>query len=636
MNKFSSLFIFLFFYISVKAQLPNYSVGLIPENLIQNANTVIRLSDRAIIISNQKSMKIVAKTVTTVLNETGMKSLYLSEYYNKSTKISKIEAKVYNANGLEIKTLKRRDFKDVSVADGFSVFNDSRMLYLDYTPTVYPFTVEYEVEMETSNTAFVYPWFPVTRDYESIENSKYSISAPLDLGLRYKENNFKPGQAIQKNETSNNITYSIQNVEAIRPEEYAPDFLKTQPYVRFALNKFHLEGVNGEAENWAEFGKWYYDTLLKETDELPVETVAKIKNLVGSETNPIAISKIVYDYVQQKTRYVSVQVGIGGWKPMLAKDVDRLGYGDCKALTNYTRTLLQAVNVPSYYTVVYSGSDKQTNIIEDFASVQGNHVILAVPYNNEFYWLECTSQTLPFAFQGDFTDGRKVLLVKPEGGQIVTTKTFTENESKRFSVGDFILNDKGAIKGVIKINSTGIEYDYKHGTERLSHENKVKYYKSYYNNINNLKVEKVNTVNNKDKIVFDEEIEISAEGYASKTGDRLIIPVNLLNPMIFVPKKYKNRDKPFEVLRGRTLVEECYLTIPTGYSVETLPEGISFETKYGSYSSQISFNNKNQLVFKKTYIIKKGFYEKENFEEFRSFLEKVSRNDNAKAIIKLN
>ncbi len=55
--------------------------------------------------------------------------------------------------------------------------------------------------------------------------------------------------------------------------------------------------------------------------------------------------------MQDKTRYISVQIGIGGWKPMLADDVNKLGYGDCKGLTNYTKALLEAVDVPSYYTL---------------------------------------------------------------------------------------------------------------------------------------------------------------------------------------------------------------------------------------------------------------------------------------------
>src|SRR3546814_20146460 len=46
----------------------------------------------------------------------------------------------------------------------------------------------------------------------------------------------------------------------------------------------------------------------------------------------------IYHYMQQKNRYVSIQVGIGGLQPMFAEEVDRLSYGDCKGLANYTRS----------------------------------------------------------------------------------------------------------------------------------------------------------------------------------------------------------------------------------------------------------------------------------------------------------
>ena len=95
-----------------------------------------------------------------------------------------------------------------------------------------------------------------------------------------------------------------------------------------------------------------FDKILSGTDELPEETKVKIKNLVGNEKDPIKKAKIVYKYVQEKSRYVSIQVGIGGWKPMLANDVDRLGYGDCKALIKLYKSFLNAVDVPSYYTII--------------------------------------------------------------------------------------------------------------------------------------------------------------------------------------------------------------------------------------------------------------------------------------------
>ena len=139
-------------------------------------------------------------------------------------------------------------------------------------------------------------------------------------------------------------------------------------------------------------GKWFYDEILYGTTDLPEETKIKIKNLVGNEKDPLKIAEIVYKYMQEKTRYVSIQEGIGGWKPMLAKDVDKLGYGDCKALTNYTRALLDAVGVVSYYTRLYGETDKK-EIYADIVSFQSNHVILAIPDKSNYVWLECTNQT---------------------------------------------------------------------------------------------------------------------------------------------------------------------------------------------------------------------------------------------------
>ena len=609
-----------------------YSILTIPDSLKQNANAVLRNSEMNISIPTQNTMTIKSKVITTVLNELGLKNLDLYENYDKNRKIVKIEAIVYDSFGKELKTFKKKDFRDVSVADGISVFNDNRALYIDYTPVNYPFTVVFETEIETSNTAFIPAWSPIDNFLVSTQKTSLTITFSPDLNLKTKEINFSKNYTIEKNATSNSVSYSAKNVLAKKREELTPSFTTVFPIVYFALEKFQLENVSGSASNWKEFGKWYYNSLLSDTEEIPEVTQQKIKSLIGNEKNPIEIAKIIYTFVQEKTRYVSVQVGIGGWKPMLAKDVDKLGYGDCKALTNYTRSLLKMVDIPSYYTVVWAGNERR-NIHEDIASIQGNHVILALPFENKLYWLECTSQIQPFGFQGDFTDDRNVLIIKPDGGEIVSTKTFSEVENIKIIKGSYAISPEGNLSGKLNIVSKGLQYDNEFGKERLSREEQIKRYKEEFDNINNLSIKKINFSNDKNNVLFTEDLEIQAEGYAQNTGGKLMFALNAFDQNSYVPKKYKTREFPFEIERGYSNEDEIEITLPEGFSIEAKPNNNEIATEFGSYKIEFITAENNKIICKRKLTIKKGFFESSKYENYRKFRETIARTDNSKILI---
>jgi len=626
-------YIFLLFSFFVSAQKLEYSILTIPDSLKQNANAVVRLNHLNISIASQKSMTFKTTRVVTILNELGLRNLDAAEHYDKNTRVNKIEATVYDSFGKEVKTYRRKDFKDTSIADGFSIFNDSRALYLDYTPTSYPFTMVFVSETETSNTAFVPSWNPVDSYLLSTEKSLLDITFKPDLHLKTKEINFGPQYAIQKQETPGSISYSIKNLTAKKREELSPGFNEIFPTVYFALENFSLENVEGKATDWTEFGKWYYSALLSDTEEIPEETQLKIKQLIGNEKNPEEIAKIIYKYVQEKTRYVSIQVGIGGWKPMLAKEVDKLGYGDCKALTNYTRSLLKSVGVNSYYTVVYAGADDIKDLQSDFASIQGNHVILTLPTDKGLVWLECTSQIQPFGFQGDFTDDRNVLLIKPEGGEIVKTKTFTEADNLRTIQGAYQITQEGDFTGKVKMVSKGLQYDNYFKRERDSREEQIKTYKEEFSNINNLTINKINLNNNTKAIEFTEDLELKAEGYAQNSGGKLLFALNAFDQSYYVPKKHRIREFSFEVARGYTNESEIEITLPEGYVVEAKPDGIVLDSEFGNYKIEFKAIGANKVLCKRKLIIKKGLYDKTKYENYRKFREAVARNDNSKIVI---
>lgn len=610
------------------AQKTTYTIAEIPANLTENANAVVRSEKIDVNISSRRNMTIKTHRVVSVLNELGLRHIDAAEFRD----VRLIDATVYDARGNEIKRLRRKDFKEIPYSAG-SIITDNIATYLEYTPTQYPFTIVYESTITDSNTAFLPQWLPLGRANVGIENSTFTVTCPDALGLKFIESNFAD-YSIIKNTVTDGVSFSAINLPAFRNEQSAPDIESFMPHVKFAIESFHLEGVDGDVVNWENFSSWTYNNLIAGTSDLSDDTKERVKALVGEEKDPIEKAKIIYQYVQNKTRYVSIQVGIGGWRPMKAKDVDRLGYGDCKALTNYTRALLDVVDVPSYYAIIYGGGNKK-DMNPEFVSMQGNHIILAIPNGDDIIWLECTSQIQPFGFLGDFTDDRLALLVKPAGGTLVRTSKYTGNDNSQISKGSYKLDGSGGISANIDIRSRGIQYDNKQGLPGKSVEELHLYYKDYFK-VGNLKLASTKLENDKTQPELIESIAMNAPGYANVISNRLMFAVNAFNQYSNVPIRYKNRIAPVEIQRGFYDNDEITIELPAGYSVEAIPSNVSISEKYGQYSAEFTLINPSKMLYKRSLLINEGKYNPSEYEDYRKFAEQIARAENSKMVLVKN
>lgn len=629
-----ALLFFLFTLIS-SAQKSDYAITKIADSLKENANAVVRLNQIDITIASQRSMNVKTLRIVTVLNEKGSNAIDAVEGYSKNSSVKSIEAIVYDGLGNEIKKIKRKDFKDQSSTEGGVLISDNRYLYLDYTPISYPYTIVYNSEMETSTTAFIPSWMPITEYYTSVEKNTLNVKYLSSLGFRKKEYQFSNFNIKKTIDSDTQLSYVASNILAQKSEDYSPAFSDLYPKVMMGLEFFNLEGVDGNAKTWKEFGKWWSDKILVGTDQISEETKSKMKILVGNEQDPIKKAKLIYAYLQKKSRYVAIAEGIGGWKPMLASDVDRLGYGDCKALTNYTKVLLKSVGVESYYTKLY-GDHYKRDIQSDFVSQQGNHIILAIPNGDNYTWLECTSQDDPFGYQGTFTDDRDVLVVKPEGGVIVRTKIYEDKGNTQMDKGAYSIDENGNFSGLVTIISEGSQYSSKSRIETLQPNEKETHYKEYWDNINNLKLSKITFTNDKENVRFTEDVQISAVNYAAISANKMIFAVDAFNKNDGNVKRIRNRKNPFQIQRGYLDTDEIEINLPAGFSIEFLPSNFELKGKFGEYKTEIFKKENNKLTYKRSMFVNKGKYSNKEYDEYRAFIEQISRNDNAKIILTKN
>lgn len=609
----------------------DYKVNEIPLKLKIKSNAVVRYDKTSIVINDFDDMSVTTKRIVTVFNEYGNRHQNAYEGYDPNTKIKKMEARIFNESGEEVKKFKLRDFSDESAVSGGTLYSDSRVKYLNYTPVKYPYTIEYLSEVQMKSTAFVPQWRPIDDYYVSVENSEYEIINNTDIKIRTKSVNFEAYNIQKLSETH----VKASNLYGIKYEAYNPGISNIIPMLKSALTTFNMEGVKGENNNWTDFGKWMYNKLISGTGIIPQSAIEEVKALTANTTDNLEKAKLVYQYMQDKTRYISVQVGIGGWKPMDAMDVDKLGYSDCKGLTNYTKALLEAVGVPSYYTVVW-GDREIKSIDKEFSLTEGNHVILCVPNNDENVFLECTSQTNPFGFTAGFTDDRDVLLVKPEGGEIVHTRVYAAEDSQQITKAEVDLTASGGLSAKIEITTTGYQYGLHEDVVNKSLRDQKMNYKEYWGNINNLELLTINVDNNKDDVILKETVELEAPNYASKSGNRLIIMPNMFNRITNIPPRYEQRNLDFKLQRAYKDKDEFIINLPDNIVVEAMTEGEEIESKYGIYKYKLEQLEGNKLKYSRELIMNKGDYDKEDYNAFRDFKKRIVKLDKTKIVLKLN
>lgn len=625
MNILLTVILLNFSYISF-AQLTQYKISDIPDSLKKHADAVIRFKQEDIVIKSINSANIKIKQAITILKKSGENYSYIVAPYDKLRKIISLKGRYYDKDGKLLKTVKKKDINDISSYSG--LFSDNRIKYVEKPALNPPYTVEYEIETAYNSIMNIVDWMPVNHYNLSLEKTVLNVSSPLNYQYRIKEKNFNGKFSVEGNKK----TWILENIKPVLYEPYNNSISNLVPAVYLAPNGFSVEGFVGNMETWQNFGKWIM-LLNDKRDALPEETVSEIQNLIKDLPDDKAKAKAIYNFMQNKTRYVSIQLGIGGWQPFEASYTDRNGYGDCKALSYYTKSLLEIAGIKSYYTIVNAGDDAEP-VIKDFPSLQFNHVILCLPFNNDTTWLECTNQKIPFGYLSYFTDDRDVLVITEEGGKIVHTTAYTESQNTQIRKGRVLLNLDGSINAYVHTEYRGLQYDNVSYMEDLPQKDKAKKIKLRLS-IPSLILDSFYYKNDKQIIPFaEEDLKFKVKDYASVSSGRLFLNPNLLNRKKHVPKKIKNRKSDITLKFAYTDVDTIIYNLPENLNSEYLPENTEHKTKFGDYSLTFSLEN-NQLTYIRKVVMHKGNYPASDYSDLRNFLKFISKSDKQSAVFKL-
>src|SRR5690606_16944346 len=251
------------------------------------------------IISKSKASHYVFKAIT-ILNANGKAHGREIVGYDKLSKITSIKAAIYDANGILVKKLKSSEIYDQAGYDGFSLYSDNRLKALGMRYGSYPYTVEFEYEVEYKYLFFI-PSFAVLEEEKSAaEQSEYSIIYPKELQPKYRTNNIVQKPVVTPLENNlESMSWNFNHVKPIKFEPYGGPWAEQVPIIYAAPSVFEFDGYGGKMDTWNEFGQWIHQ-LNKDRNILPEETKKKVVELTSPLAGKEEKIKAIYEYMQNK------------------------------------------------------------------------------------------------------------------------------------------------------------------------------------------------------------------------------------------------------------------------------------------------------------------------------------------------
>ncbi len=606
---------------------PKYPVSSIPQNMKDGMYAVVRedFYHFEIISINRSRQK--ARKVITILNENGKQFATEAVFYSKFEKIVSISGNAYNTNGELIKRLKINEIMDGSAYDGFSLFTDDRYKLMDLVQSIYPYTVEFEYETEMKYLYFI-PSFTLYADDEvSIEKKTYEIEYPIALKPRYKLN------LIEEPKKENLGAYEklIWSFANFKPEKFEKFAKNNVPGFLIGPSDFEFSGYHGSMKSWDEMGKWQI-SLNQGRGKLPAITIAKIKELTKNLSTIEEKTKALYDYLQSKTRYVSIQLGIGGFQPFEASVVDQNNYGDCKALSNYMVAMLREAGVKGYYTLINAGGEEEY-FSPDFANISFNHIIVSVPNGRDTLWLECTSQTNPFGYLGSFTGDRYALMVTDEGGKLVRTPKLKTEQNSQHQKAEVTLDKGGSAIAKVTTVYSGLQYESGDLNFHInsSNDDQKKWLQENLQ-IPSFELGTFSMINKKDKVPSAiVSVDLTLNRYASVSGKRVFLTPNLMNRNTYIPPKAETRKNPVVFKNSYVDVDTIVYSIPEEIYPEFIPQPVKISSRYGEYEANFKFDQ-GKLIYTRKLKMIPGEHPPAAYSELVDFYKNINKADNTKLV----
>ena len=599
----------------------------------QTADAVIVSESISFDVTSSSSGTMKAYRKVLVMNRKGLNSAVFNTYIDSFRSLTSFSGRI-EAGGKTLRKLKTSDLTTVMVAEGIT--SDASVAF--YEPSApYPFVVEYEYEVSYKKGFIAFPvYMPVSEPDVAIVESSYTVTVPTGMQIQYNAS----AEPVKSSQDKKDVyQWSFERFSGYKVEHIMPDEMEMVPYVYAGPVDFEYSGVPGSQAGWKEVGLWLAQ-LQKDVQIIPSDLKTKVEGLLYGISDERARIKALYDFLRENTRYVSIQLGIGGYKPFPVETVFKTGFGDCKALSVYMKALLWIAGIKSEYLIINTDNP---DLLPDFHSVgQMNHAMLCVPMESDTLWVECTNPRYPLGYRHNSLAGHQVLLVGEDGGELVRVRNYPDSLRLRSERVEVELKADGTAKC--------------RGQRRLLLDN-IESYIGFRAKDSKAQFDAVMSGNSLNPVHFsitsvednfddwtamapgEEYIpefrlgyEYEVKDYGKASGERIFMDMNPFAKSMHSDRTSRVND--MEVDAGMTVADTVSVKLPSGYVPESLPASGIVESQFGRLVTEVTYNEDSAVVdVVQSLTLYAGRFPKDSYTDYRAFARSVSRSYDGKIVL---
>jgi len=567
----------------------------------EKTEAILLYSDSQLTVQPDGKMVRLDRRVYRILRPDGGRYGILMLPYDKSrSRIIAMHAWCIPASGKDYEITDKEAFEGgyVSVQNGM-LATDLRVRAMRIPESVPGSIVGFEIEQQLWREQLADVW--AYQDRVPVREAHFTLTLPP--GWSYQATWLNHAEQAATPAGEGHWHWVVSDVAAVKIQPDMPPWQRVA--AQLVIAPIAPNATESSLASWHEVGQWYQNLTIGRRDPSP-QLAQKVTELTAAEPTLLGKIQLLAEYVQKDTRYVAIELGIGGYLPHSAAETFNNHYGDCKDKATLLSAMLKQIGVDSNYVLI--NTERGAINANTPPNLGFNHMILAIhlpagledprllaqiqhPSLGRLLYFDPTDDLTPFGLVRGPLQANFGLLVAAEGSELLALPQLAAATNGVRRTGQLTLDLDGTLHGEIHEVRLGDQASAARQALRTAPQSvdRIKPIEALLaNSLADVQILKASVGNAQhDDQPFDWYYSLEADGYAKRAGDLLMVRPRVLGSD---EKIHLSRDElrveAIEFKGPERDTDQFEIALPDGYSADNLPPSIDLDYGFATYHSK--------------------------------------------------